>query len=90
MMPDNGFGPVAASHPNAIRGTAGRADLYFADAAVEPGDDRSTWFTRCDFESERPFELAEDPLQWTLLPFQPMFLQASVVRRSTWLAMGAA
>lgn len=70
----------------AIEGTEGAADLYFANLE-RPSNDIDQ-FSMCSFPVEGPWQIEEDATCWVLRARIPMMLQASVVRRSTFLEIG--
>lgn len=72
----------------AIAGAAGGADLYFTDLHLSDARGGGTIWERCGFSIAGPYELADDPLPWLLLPRQPMMIQGSVIRRSAYLLLG--
>ncbi len=78
----------------AMSATDGRADLYFADALTQfPDTMRAATsgerlFDVAGLVVDGPFELAEDGSDWAMLRFQPMLLQASLMRRSRYLELG--
>ena len=79
---------------DALRATDGRADLYFADALTEfPATMRAATSGERLFEVgglqlDGPFELREDGSDWAMSRFQPMLLQASIIRRARYLELG--
>lgn len=72
----------------AIRATGGRADLYFDDLRLSPDQGGDLVWRSAGFAIAGPFELAQDGTDWALLPIQPHMLQASVIRREAYLALG--
>ncbi|MCZ7525077.1 MAG: glycosyltransferase family 2 protein [Acidimicrobiia bacterium] len=78
----------------ALEGTSGEASLYFRDVTWSSGDragedreGRHLW-DLAGFSIEEPYRLERRGADWVLLPYQPMMLQASTVRRATYLALG--
>jgi hypothetical protein len=72
----------------AIEATEGQALLYFADALMVRGSQVESWFALCGFTPRAPHEWVESGLDWAMLPMQPVFLQASAIRRTTWISIG--
>lgn len=72
----------------AIRATRGAAEYYFADASVTSDGDAASWFGFCGFEPSSPFEVIEMGFELAMRPYQPMMIQGTVVRRSTWQEVG--
>jgi glycosyltransferase involved in cell wall biosynthesis len=72
----------------AIRRTGGKADLYFCDMEMEEREGGGSLWTHCGFEIEEEERLVQDGSDWVMMHRQPMMLQASVVKRSTYLAVG--
>lgn len=78
-----------ANIAHAVAATDGSADLYFANARLTGGgSSEETWYERCGFTPDVPFEFTGDGFRWAMKRFQPMFLQASAIRREAWLAVG--
>lgn len=70
----------------AIRGTQGRAALYFADTRL-PSSDATLW-EQAGFEISGAYELGADGTEWGVMRTQPMMLQSSVFDRARFLAQG--
>jgi glycosyltransferase involved in cell wall biosynthesis len=69
----------------AITATDGRASLYFADIHLPHGrGGRSAWEV-AQFRVDGRFHLCEDGTDWVMLPRQPMWIQASAIRRSEYI-----
>ncbi len=68
--------------------TLERPDLVFSDASVDIDGTATAWFEHCGFSPAPPFTEAASAFDWAMLPTQPMFLQASMVKRSAWMAFG--
>jgi glycosyltransferase involved in cell wall biosynthesis len=79
----------------ALRGTEASADLYFADAltkfpttmAAAAAGDRLFQLGGLDL-GDAPFEMCDDGAEWAMKRFQPMLLQASIIRRDRYRALG--
>lgn len=72
----------------AVRGTGGEAALYFSDATLAPGEGRTTLWERSGFTIDGPYSLNRDPSPWVMRPVQPMLLQASLIKRSSYWEVG--
>jgi glycosyltransferase involved in cell wall biosynthesis len=73
----------------AIEATDGKAALYFSDLLLPQGPYGEKYWDRCAFAIAEGFEFKRDASEWALLPVQPMMLQASVIRRRTYLEIGS-
>jgi glycosyltransferase involved in cell wall biosynthesis len=72
----------------AIRRTEGKADLYFCDMEMEEREGGGSLWMHCGFQIGEEQSLVQDGSDWVMMHRQPMMLQTSVVRRSTYLALG--
>jgi glycosyltransferase involved in cell wall biosynthesis len=72
----------------AVRGTGGEAALYFGDAVLPPGEGPTTLWQRSGFTIDGPYSLRRDPSPWVMRRVQPMLLQASLIRRSSYWDVG--
>ena len=72
----------------AVRATGGEAALYFCDAALPPGEGPTTLWERSAFTIDGRYSLRRDPSPWMMRPVQPMLLQASLIRRSSYWEVG--
>ena len=73
---------------DAARTTGGEAALYFCDAVLPPGEGQTTFWERSGFTIEGPYSLKRDPSPWVMRPVQPMLLQASLIKRSSYWEVG--
>lgn len=73
---------------NAIIGTQGAADLYFADTRRTEAEGSLRLWELAGFAIGAPYELTEDGTDWVMMYRQPMMLQSSMVRRSRYLELG--
>jgi glycosyltransferase involved in cell wall biosynthesis len=73
---------------SAIVETGGNAVLYFSDLELPAGHGGGTAWTEARFSARSPHEVSDDPRGWTDLPFHPMMIPASVVRRDAYLEVG--
>ena len=73
----------------AILATNGRANLYFADTRLPPNQGSGLLWDVYHFKIKELYEFTEDASEWVMLSKrQPMMLQSSVIRRSTYLEVG--
>ncbi|MDA1266721.1 MAG: glycosyltransferase family 2 protein [Planctomycetota bacterium] len=72
----------------AIEGTHGRCDLYFADMQRPSSEGTIRQFDLCEFPLQGAFQAIDDATPWVLRARIPMMLQASVVKRATFLELG--
>ncbi len=72
----------------AIAGTAGAANYYFADTICPPDRGGGSRWESVGFQMKGEFELKEDGSDWALILPQPMMLQSSVFRRAAYLQCG--
>ena len=72
----------------AIEGTRGEAALYFDDMRLAGKQGAESHWQRCGLAINGEFELRHDAGDWALMRRQPMMLQASVLRRQTYLDLG--
>ena len=73
----------------AILATNGRANLYFADTRLPPNQGSGLLWDVYRFKIKEPYEFTEDASEWVMLSKrQPMMLQSSVIRRSSYLDVG--
>ncbi|MCA8958263.1 MAG: glycosyltransferase, partial [Planctomycetes bacterium] len=80
-------GHVAALRA-AISATGGAAEFYFADMQWPVETGTTSLFGLCAFAAAAPHQLVDDATDWVMLRRQPMMLQASAIRRSSYLALG--
>jgi glycosyltransferase involved in cell wall biosynthesis len=73
---------------DAIRATEGRAGLYFSDIEVAEERGGRTLWEQCRFRIDEEYDLRLDGKEWLFMRWQPILLQASVVSRSEYLAVG--
>ncbi|MCB0126764.1 MAG: glycosyltransferase family 2 protein [Caldilineaceae bacterium] len=74
---------------NAIAGTAGQANFYFADTVEPPEKGGGDLWQVLGFQIEGPYQLVADGTAWVVCDGrQPMMLQSSVFKRSAYLAVG--
>jgi len=73
---------------DAIDATRGEAALYFCDIKRAPDEGGHHHWDRCGFKISSPYEFRYDASDWALMTTQPMMLQASVIRRDSYLGMG--
>jgi glycosyltransferase involved in cell wall biosynthesis len=72
----------------AIAETNGSASTYFSDLRTEPFHSGSTLWSRSGFSVDPPFEVRASGSEWLFAPLQPMMVQASVISRAAYLAVG--
>ena len=84
---DYWHGDHLARIDDAISLTAGAAGLYFSDLEFDSTRGGASAWTWAAFGPGRGCDVAEDA-DWAFLPRQPMTVQASVVRRDLYLAIG--
>jgi glycosyltransferase involved in cell wall biosynthesis len=82
-LPDH-LGRIA----NAIETTRGEAALYFSDTQRPREDGGSSFWQLCGLQIDGEVEFKRDAGDWVLMPIHPMMLQASVIRRETYLEVG--
>jgi len=73
---------------NAIERTEGVAGLYFCDLYLPPDEGKCRYWDRCGFKIDSPSELKRDGADWAFMRNQPMMLQASVIRKASYLEIG--
>jgi glycosyltransferase involved in cell wall biosynthesis len=73
---------------NAIEATRGDAALYFSDTQQPTEDGGRRFWHLCGLEIAGEFEFRPDAGEWAIAPVQPMMIQASVIRRMTYLEVG--
>jgi len=73
---------------NAIMRSGGAADLYFSDLELEPSRGGGSAWSSSRFSISGDYVLRDDPTPWVFLDVQPMWIQASIVRRDAYLAVG--
>lgn len=71
-----------------IAETYGVADLYFSDMEQSPADGAGSLWDSHGFKINGEYELIKDATEWVMRERQPMMLQTSVFRRSSYLASG--
>ncbi len=72
----------------AVQATESRAALYFCDASLPAGAGGQSLWERYGFRLDEPFSLREDAAPWVTRPFQPMLLQASLIKRAAYWEVG--
>lgn len=73
----------------AIAGTKGQANFYFADTLEPPEKGGNALWGVLDFHIEGAYQLAEDGTAWVVRDGrQPMMLQSSVFKKAAYLAVG--
>jgi len=77
-----------ATMERAIDATREQALIYFANLAFARSHGGETAWGAAGFSIAGAHELVEDGSSWLLLPHQPMFIPASVVRRDAYLSVG--
>ena len=73
---------------SAIKATRGEAALYFSDIERPQDEGGQRNWERCGFKVNSPYEFKRDAGDWVLMLIQPMMLQASVIRRASYLEIG--
>lgn len=73
---------------SAIESTKGRACCYFSDALFSTEDGTRSYWERCGFGFSGPHRFQEDASDWALMRIQPMLIQASVIERKAFWAVG--
>jgi glycosyltransferase involved in cell wall biosynthesis len=73
---------------DAMDATSGRAVLYFSDLDLAEARGGGSGWDSAGFSIPGSHELADRGLSWALRPIQPMFIQASVINRGTYRAIG--
>jgi glycosyltransferase involved in cell wall biosynthesis len=72
----------------AILATNGRAEFYFADMDQTDNEGGGYLWDFCSFRIEGDYAVVEDAADWAMMERQPMMLQTSVFRKSSYLAAG--
>lgn len=73
----------------AIAGTNGQANYYFADTVEPPEKGGNPLWSVLDFQIEGPYQMVLDGTPWAVRDGrQPMMLQSSVFNRAAYLAVG--
>jgi glycosyltransferase involved in cell wall biosynthesis len=72
----------------AINATKQTAELYFCDLLRDHKISSSSHWDLCHFSIPPPYQVKIDASEWAFMDRQPMMLQASVIRRDTYLALG--
>jgi glycosyltransferase involved in cell wall biosynthesis len=73
---------------DAMHATEEKAALYFTDIKRPADEGGGPYWDLCRFNISGSYEFRQDASEWAMLPRQPMFLQASVIRREKYLEMG--
>lgn len=73
---------------DAIIATGGRANLYFANTRRPKNDGGIMQWQLSNLSIKSPYEFLEDGSEWVLKERQPMMLQATVFKRSAYVACG--
>jgi glycosyltransferase involved in cell wall biosynthesis len=68
--------------------TKEKASLYFSDLIRPDDDGGGTYWAHANFMINGKHEFQEDASDWAMMRIQPMMLQASVIRRSSFLEIG--
>jgi glycosyltransferase involved in cell wall biosynthesis len=71
----------------AIGATEGAAVIYFDDMLVADSP-RTTWWEKGGFDIRADHVMVPDASEWVLREYQPMMLQSTICRRSTFLEEG--
>jgi glycosyltransferase involved in cell wall biosynthesis len=85
---DSWYGDHLARIEQAIVKTGGVAGLYFTDLELAPSRGGGSAWYQSDFSIDGSHELRQDASRWVFLDIQPMCIQASVVRRDAYVAVG--
>lgn len=72
----------------AIKGTEGRATIYFSDLRLAQAHGGATIWAHCGLAVTGPYELREESNEWLFASRQPMLIQASVVSHQAYTAVG--
>ena len=72
----------------AIEATNGEASLYFCDAMLPSEAGGLSYWVSTGFKIDAPFLLKRDASAWVLMAIQPIVLQASVIKRSSYWDVG--
>ncbi len=72
---------------SAMNATGSSAELYFDDMLVAESPDE-TWWDRGGFAIAADHVMVPDAAEWVMREYQPMMLQSTVCRRSTFLKEG--
>jgi glycosyltransferase involved in cell wall biosynthesis len=73
---------------SAIHVTSGEAALYFANLRKPDADGGQGLWQYCGLVVDGDLEFRSDASEWALARIQPMMLQASVIRRKTYIEVG--
>lgn len=73
---------------SAMEATEGEACLYFSDVRLPADQGGGLYWKTCGFTIRGEWELAMNPTEWGLMKIQPMMLQASVVKRRSYVEVG--
>jgi glycosyltransferase involved in cell wall biosynthesis len=71
----------------AVDATGGKAWVYFSDIRLDERRGGGSLWSQCGFAPTGAFELRDDR-EWLFRELQPILLQASLVRRAAYLAVG--
>lgn len=74
---------------DAIVGTGGCADFYFANIQMAENEGARPQWERAEFKIDGDYELCEDATNWVVRRRIPMMLQASVFHRERLMAAGS-
>jgi glycosyltransferase involved in cell wall biosynthesis len=72
---------------SAMIATRSSAELYFDDMLIAESPDE-TWWKRGGFSIAADYVMVPDAAEWVMREYQPMMLQSTVCRRSTFLEAG--
>ena len=73
---------------HAISATDGKAGFYFADMDQTDNEGGGHLWDFCGFQIDGDYVITEDAADWAMMERQPMMLQTSVFRKSSYLAAG--
>lgn len=72
----------------AVSSTRGEAAIYFCDLLCPSGPGHISFWGATGFKIEAPYVLLKDASLWTMRPVQPMLLQASLIKRTSYWDVG--
>lgn len=70
---------------DAIQATNGKAAIYFCDAKHPPDEGGGSHWDSSGLKINAPYLFMRDASSWVMMPVQPMLLQASVIKRESYL-----
>ena len=68
--------------------TQGVGNYYFADTIMPPEKGGGSLWQALDFHIDGNYEIRQNGTEWAIMNIQPMMLQSTIIKRSSFLAVG--